>query len=194
MGITDRKWKKAGLCVRCGAKRDNHTQKCNACREKMKKFKKNMVKTRKELSNCIRCNEPAQNNRVRCTDCLKKSCESTKKNFSQTILSNVVSRKVTNSKKSDIKSGREIIEAHYITEEYIENMIRIQQNKCFHCDIKMQTENMNKPDGLTIDRIHNNDAHHCYNCVLACALCNRKHYTKKISCPKFQAYLLEKKN
>ena len=82
---------------------------------------------------------------------------------------------------SDIKMKRPIDESLYITPERLRTLRLLQCNRCVYCDTKMQVINRKKPDGLTIERIKNSDAHNEDNCILSCHRCNCKRVGNKIN-------------
>ena len=80
-------------------------------------------------------------------------------------------RIVSHSRLADKRKNRTSNEP-YITKECVLKLRDQQNNKCFHCNILMQTDKRKNPDGLTIERLDNSLPHIKRNCVLACHHCN----------------------
>ena len=105
--------------------------------------------------------------------------------------------KINNSKDSDKKYKRLYKEKEYLTGEDILALRKKQNNLCFYCKRVLQTKNMKKPDGLTVERIDNSKAHVKGNCVIACHRCNMKDMGAPTNCAKTRQerieYLAEQK-
>ncbi len=71
-------WRATGLCVGCGAKRDNTSTRCERCR---KRHNESETKSRKKLLGigiCVMCrHRPAMPGRVHCERCRRKACRNT---------------------------------------------------------------------------------------------------------------------
>ena len=73
----------------------------------------------------------------------------------------------------DIKSGIYDHE-NFCTQDHIKTVRRHLQDKCYHCHVKMDAENRNTPDGMTLQRLDNRKGHTIENTTLACLSCNRR--------------------
>ena len=80
------------------------------------------------------------------------------------------------SRSSDKRAGRSTDSIDYITATRIEEMLSMQQSKCFYCDVDMLygigVNRQCSKEAVTIERIYNDEPHTCNNCVLACQNCN----------------------
>ena len=72
------KRREAGVCVGCGAKRDNTSTRCERCR---KRHNESATKSRKkllEIGICVMCrHRPVMPGRVHCERCRRKNCRNT---------------------------------------------------------------------------------------------------------------------
>jgi len=86
-------------------------------------------------------------------------------------------RMVSHSKYADRRAGRDYTDANYITPQGLMILRKKQRNKCYYCDVPMQTNNRREWNGLTIERIDTSRPHDYENCKLCCHTCNCKKFT-----------------
>ena len=82
--------------------------------------------------------------------------------------------KINHCKESDKRYNRKYKEEEYLTGEDITTLQEQLHDVCVYCNTPLQTDDMSRHDGLTIERINNNQAHVKGNCTLACWKCNNK--------------------
>ena len=183
--------KRDGLCVKCTDVLD-HTDAavlCNTCRAAQSRRDKARRARHKKQGTCRNgCGKKAIKSQIYCEDCNNNHNIRRAKWDAE----NWIAAKIRRHRHHDRKSKRAISKPNYLTIAYGDNMVKLQDWKCYYCESPMQTEDMTKPDGLTFDRILNSQPHHCENCVAACAKCNRKHGRMEIDSPKFLEYLTQK--
>ena len=81
-------------------------------------------------------------------------------------------RMIVHSKISDKKMKRAFEEDEYITHEFLVSLRENANNECIYCDIRLQSFNRKRFNGVTVQRLDNSKAHIKSNCVLACYKCN----------------------
>ena len=83
-------------------------------------------------------------------------------------------RMVCHSRDADKKRKRPVDSEDYITPSFLEMIRRLQHNSCKYCGTGMQDENRREPNGLTVERFHNDLPHLKQNVCLACYRCNMR--------------------
>jgi hypothetical protein len=83
---------------------------------------------------------------------------------------------VMSSRSSDKKAGRCTSSPEYITTTRIDQMMIMQDGKCYYCEVMMLyghgIERVRTKTAVTIEREDNDNPHTINNCVLACSNCN----------------------
>jgi hypothetical protein len=81
--------------------------------------------------------------------------------------------------RSDILKNRHIDHKNFVDPEFCKGLQTKQQNECHHCGRFMDWIQRRKgKDGLTLERLNNELAHHKGNVVLCCKSCNSKKLTR----------------
>ena len=121
-----------------------------------------ILRTEAGLCSCGRSrDEPFK----KCLTCRKVKRQHERKNWGK--------RKFFNLRDRDRDAGRiTFVPPNYMDHTFLLGLRVSQHNKCHYCTVPMQTANMMMPDGLTVERLDNNQPHLKSNCVLACHTCN----------------------
>ena len=179
--VTERRAKNRanGKCG-CGKNRVKDSTQCEVCISKNKKYKEEC----KKKGLCFNCGKnPPDEGFKKCEDCRNRD-----KINKQTNWLNV---KISNCRGSDLKHKRLYKEKEYLTTEDIIAFRKKRNYLCCYCDRVLQTKKMQKPDGLTIERIDNSKAHVKGNCKIACHRCNMKDMGAPTNCAKTRQERIE---
>jgi hypothetical protein len=79
---------------------------------------------------------------------------------------------VMHSKQSDKKYKLTYAEEDYIDPDFLIEHRKKRNNQCIYCDIRLQSFNRRRFNGVTVQRLNNRLAHIKDNCVIACYQCN----------------------
>ena len=104
-----------------------------------------------------------------------KNCSACRKKITEKARRNWAGNKVRSAIQGDRICGRisrDFTPPDFIDRPWVLDTREEQQNKCFVCNIELQTKKMNLHDGLTIDRFDNDLAHLKSNCAITCWKCN----------------------
>lgn len=129
-----------------------YSKRCKYCREKALKYKnENLCDHFLQSNNCRKC---YSNLGIKA---LKKW---------------TITKMIYGSRKSDKNMEKEDdYEVNFIDYSYIENLIKICNNKCIYCNVDFNYKNMNG-NMITIERINNKLTHTKNNTTLCCLTCN----------------------
>ena len=93
----------------------------------------------------------------------------------ETLFLKEIRNKISSYKQQDI--GKKMFEeSHFVTLEYVIDLLQTCQLVCCYCSEKMYIlyENVRENDQWTLDRIDNDKGHNQGNVVIACLQCNLK--------------------
>ena len=115
--------------------------------------------------NCSVCKKVHVDRYACCTACRRNSRTWKSRHWMRNLLCTHRNR--------DIKSG--IYDPqNFCTLEHIKTVRRELNDHCYHCNIPLDVEHRNQPDGLTLQRLNNMIGHTCPNTTIACLSCNRR--------------------
>ena len=78
----------------------------------------------------------------------------------------------------DKRAGRRIDLSKFVDAAWVVAQQKLQKNLCWWCFTFMNWVVRNRKNGLTCERLNNNEAHHKKNCVLACHRCNSRRLSR----------------
>ena len=147
---------------------------------------------RKRVSDkiCVCCKISLGDNPAnrKCKTCLDKDNEYRRENRTQKVINSEreyrqkvwYKRCVWKSTQKDrLKKRTSKTGASVVKPIRLQTLRVLQLNKCFYCLTDMQVLNRKKSDGLTIERLNNNEPHTTKNCILCCNRCNCKRLSDK---------------
>ena len=150
----------------------------NLIKERQRIYRENNLERLKECqkiyneNNKDRINEYARNYR-------KTHSEKIKVYFDKLKIENPFSLLISYCQSHDRSKNLE----SNLTIDYLNALLLIQNNKCYHCDHELKYGIGHKDlSQISIDRIDNNIGHTINNCVISCLFCNYAKNSSKLDC------------